>query len=145
MALAKGKHGAEHGVALAGALALACAGRLQAARLPSNWAMDLALEEGQRETAASYRAARAVWEGRLRKCRRKKKVPHGSARAFQGRGGPIRRRSCPGFSGESSRSEALAGDLESASWKILLSKLTHAPHSVARKALEIVRSHGFTS
>jgi hypothetical protein len=64
VALTKGKHGAEHCVAHAEALtlALARAGRLQAARLSSNRAMDLALQEGQRETAASYRAARAVWE-----------------------------------------------------------------------------------
>jgi hypothetical protein len=62
VALAKGKHGAERWVADAEALALARAGRLQAARLSSDRAMDLALQEGQRETAASYRAARAVWE-----------------------------------------------------------------------------------
>ena len=60
VALAKGKHGAEHCVAHAEALALARASRLQAARLSSNRAMDLALHEGQRGTAASYRAARAV-------------------------------------------------------------------------------------
>ena len=62
VALAKGKHGAEHCVAHAEALAPARAGRLQAARLSSNRAMDQALQEGQRGTAASYRAARAVWE-----------------------------------------------------------------------------------
>ena len=62
VALAKGKYGAEHCVAHAEALALARAGRLQAARLLSNRAMDLSLQEGRRETAASYRAARAVWE-----------------------------------------------------------------------------------
>ena len=55
VALAEGKHGAEHCVAHAEALALARASRLQAARLSSNRAMDLALQEGQRETAASYR------------------------------------------------------------------------------------------
>lgn len=62
VALAKGKHGAEHCVAHAEALALARAGRLQAARLSSNRAMDVSLQGGQRGTAASYRAARAVWE-----------------------------------------------------------------------------------
>ena len=62
VALAKRKHGAEHCVARAEALALARAGRLRAARLSSNQAMDLALQEGQCETAASYRAALAVWE-----------------------------------------------------------------------------------
>jgi hypothetical protein len=49
------------------------------------------------------------------------------------------------FSGESSRSEALGGDLEKPFPEDAFVKLTHAPHSVARKALEIVRSHGFTS
>jgi hypothetical protein len=62
VALAKGKHGAEHCVAHAEALAPARAGRLQAACLSSNRAMDLAPQEGQRETAARYRVARAVWE-----------------------------------------------------------------------------------
>ena len=70
VALAKGKHGAEHCVAHAEALALARAGRLQAACLSSNRAMDLALQEGQRGTAASYRAASGVGS-RLRKCRRR--------------------------------------------------------------------------
>jgi hypothetical protein len=58
VALAKGKHCAEHSVAHAEALALARAARLQAARLSSNRAMDLALQEGQCETAASYRRER---------------------------------------------------------------------------------------
>ena len=62
VALAKGKRGAEHSVANVEALALARSGRLQAARQSSSRAVDLALQEGQREVAASYRAARAVWE-----------------------------------------------------------------------------------
>ena len=62
VALAKGKHGAEHWMAHAEALALARSGRLQAARQSSSRAMDLALQEGEREAAASYQAARAVWE-----------------------------------------------------------------------------------
>jgi hypothetical protein len=78
-------------------VALARAGLLQAARLSSNRAMDLALHEGQRETAASYRAARAVWEAVYGNAAEGKKERHGSARAFQGPGGPISRRSCPGF------------------------------------------------
>jgi tetratricopeptide (TPR) repeat protein len=49
-------------VAYAEALALARSGRLQLARQSSSRAMELALQERQRETAASYQAARAVWE-----------------------------------------------------------------------------------
>ena len=59
---AKGKHGAEHWVAHAEALALARSGRLQDSRRSSSRAVNLALQEGQREEAASYRAAEAVWE-----------------------------------------------------------------------------------
>src|SRR5262249_53367571 len=61
MAQARGKHGAEHAMAHAEALALARSGRLQARRSSSR-AVDLALQEGKYEVAASYRAARAVWE-----------------------------------------------------------------------------------
>ena len=57
VALAKGKHGTEHRVAHAEALALARSGRLQAARQSSSRAIELALQEGRREEAASYRAA----------------------------------------------------------------------------------------
>jgi len=45
------------------ALALARSGRLRAARQASSRAVDLALQTGQRETAASYQAARAVYAG----------------------------------------------------------------------------------
>ena len=60
--LARGKRRAEHWMAHAEALALARSGRLQAARRSSSRAVDLALQEGEREAAASYQAARAVWE-----------------------------------------------------------------------------------
>ncbi len=62
VALAKGRHGAEHWVAHAEALAQARSGRLQDARRLSSRAEDLALREGNYEVVASYRAARAVWE-----------------------------------------------------------------------------------
>jgi serine/threonine protein kinase/tetratricopeptide (TPR) repeat protein len=62
VARAKGKRGAQHHLANAEALALARSGRLQAARRSSSRAVDLAAQEGDRETAATYQAARAVWE-----------------------------------------------------------------------------------
>ena len=62
VALAKGKRRAEHRLAHAEALALARSGRLQAAGQSSSRAVDLALQEEEREEAASYQAARAVWE-----------------------------------------------------------------------------------
>src|SRR4030095_10056021 len=60
--LASGKLKAEHWMAHEEALALARPARLRAARRSSNRAVDLALQEGGREAAASYQAARAVWE-----------------------------------------------------------------------------------
>ena len=62
VALAKGKHGAEHSVENAEALALTRSGRLKLARRSSSRSIDLARQEGHREAAASYQAARAVWE-----------------------------------------------------------------------------------
>src|SRR5215471_9302228 len=124
------------------ALALARAGRLQAARLSSNRAMDLALQEGQRETAASNRAANGVGS-LLRKCHRRKKERHGSAKAFQGPGGPIPAGLALAFSGESSRSEALAGDLETRFPKMLLSNLpiraVSDPESIGNRSVRILR------
>ena len=60
--LARGKPKAEHWMAHEEALALARSGRLQAARRSSSRAVDRAVQEGERESAASYQAARAVWE-----------------------------------------------------------------------------------
>src|SRR5207253_6802961 len=62
VSLASGKRRAEHWMAHEEALALLRSGRLQAARRSSNRAMDLALQEGEREAAANYQAARVVWE-----------------------------------------------------------------------------------
>src|SRR5262249_5400575 len=56
MALARSKKGAEHWVSHAESLALARSGLLQAARLSSNRAIELAVQAGQRDKAASYRA-----------------------------------------------------------------------------------------
>ena len=60
--LAAAKPGAESPLAHAEALALARQGRLGRARQSSSRAVELALRDGHREEAASYRAARAVWE-----------------------------------------------------------------------------------
>src|SRR6185436_11888409 len=60
--LARGRRRAEHWMAHEEGLALARSGRLQSARRSSNRAVDLALQEGEREAAATYQAARALWE-----------------------------------------------------------------------------------
>jgi len=60
--LARGKRRAEHWMAHEEAMALARSGQLKAARRSSDRAVELALQEGEREAAANYQAARAVWE-----------------------------------------------------------------------------------
>ena len=112
MALAKGKHGAEHCVAHAEALAPARAGRLHAARLSSNRAMDMALQERRRETAANYRAARAVWEVVYGNAAEGKKSATEALELSKGREVQYAAGLALVFSGESSRSEALAGNSE---------------------------------
>ena len=80
---ARGKRGAEPRVAHAEALALARSGRLQAARQSSSRAVDLALQEGEREEAASYQAARAVWEAVCGNAAEGKKERHWRRSSFQ--------------------------------------------------------------
>src|ERR1051326_4929310 len=60
VALAKGKHGVEHQMADAEALALSRSGRLHAARRLSGRAVDLVSQEGNHEAVANYRATHAI-------------------------------------------------------------------------------------
>jgi serine/threonine protein kinase len=114
VALAKGKHGAEHLLAHAEALALARSGRLQAARRSSSRAMDLALQEGEREAAASYQAARAVWEAVCENAAEGKRNAMAALALSNGRDVEYAAGLALALSRDFSRSEALAGDLEKA-------------------------------
>ena len=97
--LAKGKPTVGHTVAHAEALALARSGRLQLARQSSSRAMDLALQERQREAAASYQAARAMWEAMCGNAARGKSERHRGAGAFGRPGCRIHLGPCPGSFG----------------------------------------------
>jgi tetratricopeptide (TPR) repeat protein len=111
VAVAKGKHGTEHWVAHAEALALARSGRLVAAKGSSSRAVDLALQEGQREAAASYRAARAVWESFCGNAAEGKTSAMGALERSNGRDVEYAAALALALSGGASRSEALAADL----------------------------------
>jgi eukaryotic-like serine/threonine-protein kinase len=136
VALARGKHGAEHRVAHAEALALARCGRLQAARLSSSRAVDLALQEGDREAAASYRAARAVWEAVYRNAAEGKRSAIAALDLSKGRDVEYAAGFALALSGDSSRSEALVGDLEKRFPEDTFVKFTYAPvlHALALQA-----------
>jgi tetratricopeptide (TPR) repeat protein len=94
------------------ALALARSGRLQLARRFSNQAMDLALQEGEREAAATYQAARAVWDAVSGNAADGKRNAIGALGLSKGRDVEYAAALALGFSGDSSRAESLAGGLE---------------------------------
>jgi tetratricopeptide (TPR) repeat protein len=125
--LAKGKRRAEHWMAHEEALALARSGRLQGARRSSSRAMDLALQEGQREEAASYRAARAVWESVCGNAAEGRSGAMAALELSKGRDVQYAAALALALSGGSSRSEALAGDLEKRFPEDTFVKFTYAP------------------
>ena len=110
--LAKGKPGAEHGMAHAEALALARSGRLQAARRSSSRAVDLALQGAEREAAATYQAARAVWEAVCGNAAEAKRNAMAALALSNGRDVKYMAALALALSGDSSRSQPLADDLE---------------------------------
>jgi tetratricopeptide (TPR) repeat protein len=127
VALAKGKHGAEHWVAHEEALALARSGRLQEARRSSSRAVDLALQEGDREKAASYRAARAVWEASYGNAGEARTNAMAALELSNGRDVEYMVGLALALSGESSRSDALAGNLEKAFPEDTIAKFDYVP------------------
>jgi eukaryotic-like serine/threonine-protein kinase len=131
--LARGKHGAEHRVAHAEALALARSGRLQAARRSSSRAVALAMQEGDREAAAVYRAARAVWEAVFGNAAEGNTSAMAALDLSKGRDVQYAAGLGLALSGSSSRSEGLAGDLEKRFPEDTFVKFTYAPvlHALA--------------
>ena len=134
---AKGKHGAEHRVAHAEALALARSGRLSAARLFSSRAVDLVLQEpeGAHEEAATYQAARAVWEALCGNAAEGQSAANAALDLSKGRDVQYAAGLALALSGHSSRSEALAGDLEKRFPEDTFVKFTYAP--VLRALVEL--------
>jgi tetratricopeptide (TPR) repeat protein len=133
--LAKGKPGAEQGIAHAEGLALARSGRLQAARLSSTRAVDLALQGAEREAAATYQAARAVWEAVCGNAAEGKRNAMAALDLSNGRDVEYAVGLALGLSGSSSRSEALAGDLEKRFPEDTFVKFTNVPVLRALAAL----------
>jgi tetratricopeptide (TPR) repeat protein len=127
VALARGKRRTEHWMAHEQALALARSGQLQAARLLSNQAMDRALQEGVREAAASYQAARAVWEALCGNAGEGQTHARASLERSKGRDVEYAAGLALGLSGDFSRSEGLADDLEKRFPDDTFVKFTYVP------------------
>ena len=99
VALARGKQGAEHGMAHAEGLALARSGRVQAARRFSSRAVDLALHGGGTRSGSDVPGRTSGVGSRVRKCCRREKDRHGGAGAVERPGRHVHGRPCPGAVG----------------------------------------------
>ncbi len=126
-ALAKGKQGAEQRLAHAEALSLARSGRLAAARLQSDRAVDLAMQAEDYETAANYRAARAVWEALYGNTAEARSSATAALRLSKGRDLEYASGLGLAFSGDSSQAEELAGNLEKRFPEDTFVKFTYVP------------------
>ncbi|HXI28000.1 MAG TPA: protein kinase [Vicinamibacterales bacterium] len=135
-ALARGKHGVEHAVANVEALALARSGRLTLARQSSSRAMNLALQEGERELAASYQAARAVWEALCGNGAEATKNATASLALSNGRDVEYAAGLALALSRESSHSQPLADDLDERFPEDTFARFTYVPVLRALSALE---------
>jgi eukaryotic-like serine/threonine-protein kinase len=136
--LAKGKPGVEHAVAHLEALSLARSGRLQAAGRSSQRAVDLALREGAatREQAASYQAARAVWEAVYGNVGEAKKSATAALELSKGRDVEYAAGLALALSLDFARSQPLADDLEKRFPEDTFAKFTYVPVLRALSALE---------
>jgi len=133
--LARGKGVAEHRMAHVEAVALARSGRLQSARRSSKRAVELAIEEHGREAAASYAAARAVWEAICGNAAEGKTGAMAALELSKGRDVEYAAGLALALSGASSRSEALAEDLVERFPEDTFVKFTYAPVLRALAAL----------
>jgi hypothetical protein len=124
-----------HTVAHAEALALARSGRLQLARQSSSRAIELALQERQPETAASYLAARAVWEAVCGNAANGKSDAIAALALSNGRDVEYASALALAFSGDSSRSKTLADDLEKRFPEDTFARFTYVPVLRALSAL----------
>jgi tetratricopeptide (TPR) repeat protein len=127
IAEAQGKRLAEHWIAHLEALALARSGRLQAARRSSARAVDLAQQEGDREMAAKYQAARAVWEAACGNAAEGKRYATAALERSTGRDVEFTAALAHGLAGGSPQSEALAEDLDRRFPEDTFAKFTYVP------------------
>jgi hypothetical protein len=124
---ARGNRAVGHWIAHAEALALARSGRLRAARRSSGLAVDLALQEGEREVAATFIAARAVWEALCGNSAEARTAAVAALELSTARDVEYAAALALELSGGSSQSDALAGDLEKRFPEDTFAKFTYVP------------------
>jgi eukaryotic-like serine/threonine-protein kinase len=118
------------------ALALARSGRLKLARQSSSRAIDLAGQQAGREAAASYQAARAVWEAVCGNAAEGKRNATAALAVSNARDVQYAAGLALAFSGDASRSQSLADDLEKRFPEDTFATFTYVPVLRALSALE---------
>ena len=111
-ALATGKTGVEDWMLHSQALVAARSGHLQAARRLSSRAVDLARQAGERERAAVFAAGAAVWEGWFGNAPEARRSALAALELSRGRDVEYGAAFALALSGDLSRAQALADDLE---------------------------------
>jgi eukaryotic-like serine/threonine-protein kinase len=135
VALAQGKHGIEHWMAHSQALVLARSGHLQLARQLSSRAVDIAQQEGDREPAATYQAARGVWEALYGNTVEARRNAAAALALSNSRDAEYAAALALAFSGDLSRSQTLAADLEQRFPEDTFARFTYVPVLRALSAL----------
>jgi serine/threonine protein kinase/tetratricopeptide (TPR) repeat protein len=124
---ARGNRADGHWIAHAEALALARSGRLRVARRSSGRAVDLALQAGKREVAATFIAARAVWETLCGNSAEARTAAMAALELSTARDVEYAAGLALALSGSSAPSEALSGNLEKRFPEDTFVKFTYAP------------------
>jgi serine/threonine protein kinase len=109
--LATGKPGAEDWMAHSEALVLARSGQFQAASKMSLRAVELAEQAGQRERAATYKAANAIWEAMFGNARAAPQIAMLALELSKGRDVEYAVAFALALAGDSARAQGLADDL----------------------------------
>jgi serine/threonine protein kinase/tetratricopeptide (TPR) repeat protein len=134
--MARGTPTSEAGIAHQEALAQARIGRMEEARRWSDRAMDLTRRGGDRETAATYQAARAAWEASYGSTIEAKRNAMAALEVSDGRDVRYTAGLALAFSGESARSQKLADDLERLFPEDTFARFTYVPVLRGLAALE---------
>jgi DNA-binding winged helix-turn-helix (wHTH) protein/tetratricopeptide (TPR) repeat protein len=139
--LARGNSGAEDWITQQEAFVSAYSGHLQQARRISRRAVDLALQAGQPERAAVYEAGAAVWEAFFGNAPTARRSANEALGLSKGRDVEYGAAFALALAGDSSRSQALANDLERRFPDDTFVNFTYVPTLRARLAL----NHGDAS
>ncbi|MBL8294152.1 MAG: protein kinase [Bryobacterales bacterium] len=124
---ASGDRRSGYWIAHAEALALARSGRLRDARRSSGRAVDLALQGREREVAATFSAARAVWEALCGDAAEARMAATAALELSRSRDVEYAAGLALALSGSSARSEALSGELAKRFPEDTFVKFTYAP------------------